>query len=84
MREKTEGLGFVHALLCRATVGASCMIGSKSGMVLLYKHMHELGLQNKLIRNHCVGLQQNPIGKALGFKQIMTDVNAFNLLGHVG
>jgi hypothetical protein len=34
-------------LVCRHTAGASCMIGSKSGMVLIYKYMHELGLQNE-------------------------------------
>lgn len=48
---------------------------------LLYKHMHALGRQNESIQYYCIIHQQYLIGKALGFKQIVTDgVSAVNLI----
>jgi hypothetical protein len=47
------------------------MIASKNGMVsLLYKHMHELGLQNELMPYYCVTHQRHLLDKALKFEQV--------------
>lgn len=46
-----------------------------NGMVSpLYKRVHELDLHSELIDYNCIVYQQNLIGKALGFKEIMTTV----------
>jgi hypothetical protein len=38
---------------------------AQSGMVLIYKYMREIGLQNELIRYHCFSLQQTKLEKLL-------------------
>jgi hypothetical protein len=63
------------------TAVAPFVIGSSNGIAVLFcKRMQELSLQNKLTYYHCIILQQNLIGKALGFKQIMADVSAVKLI----
>jgi hypothetical protein len=53
-----------------------------NGMVsLLYKHLHELGLQNELEQFHCIIHQQNWTGKAVEVKEILNDVAS---VCHVG
>jgi hypothetical protein len=91
---QTKGLDFILALLYSlqkhnlelsklggiVTGGVPSVIGSKNGMVSLYKHMHEFGLQNELIQYHIIH-QQSLIVKSLGLKQTMTDViNAVNFI----
>jgi len=86
---RSERLDFIQALLfslqvhnlelskfvCIVTDGTPSVTGYKIGVVsLLYKYMHELGLQNELIEYHCIIHQWNLIEKAVGFKKIMTNV----------
>jgi hypothetical protein len=68
--------------VCIVTDGVPSMIDYENGMVsLLYNSMHELCLQNELIQHHYIIYQQNLIGKALRFKEVMTDiVSAVNFI----
>jgi len=64
---QTKGLDFIWALLYnlkkhnfelsklvgKVTDGTTSIIGSKNGMEsFLYKHIHDLGLQNELVQYH--------------------------------
>jgi len=49
-------------------------------MLSLFKHIHELDLQNELIQSHCIIHKQNLIGKAWGVKQAMSDVSTINFI----
>jgi hypothetical protein len=62
------------------TDGMPSVIGSKNGMVSLYKHMHKLGLQMELIQDACIIHQSILIDIALGFEIIITDVSAVNFI----
>jgi hypothetical protein len=62
-----------NKLLGIITDGGPSITDSKHGMVsLLYKHTHDLGLQNESVHKHCIIHQQNITGNTVGFKQIMT------------
>jgi hypothetical protein len=45
--------------------GAPYVVGSKYGMILLYKHIHEFGLQNEYLQYHCIIHQHHIMGNAL-------------------
>jgi hypothetical protein len=96
MQGQTEGSYFIQALLCNLqkhnlelsklvgifTDGALSIVSSRMVCCLLYKHMHELGLQNEM-QYHCIVHQQNLT--KLMYKQTVTDiVSAVNFLVHVG
>jgi len=62
-------------LVSTVTDDMPSMIGSKNDMLsLLYKCMHKLRLQNELLQYYCIIHQHNITGKALEFKQIITDI----------
>jgi hypothetical protein len=55
-------------LLGMFSYGAPYVIGSKYGMILLYRHINEFGLQNEYLPYHCIIHQHHITGNSLEFK----------------
>ena len=70
-----------------ATDGAPSMVGKKKGVVaLIEKHMKESGIQEELVKFHCIIHQQALCAKSASLKEVKVQLKiitcklVFNLL----